>query len=771
MPAGDPDTRPDGETVFVPSSHELDRDARDWESCALVPWAIHLPRGDGARAIEELLVEQLRLQPRDVTVLVHQPEPYLIRFERSEHCRAARDKGRFRGRGIDICLRPWRSLTHAIGMRIFYRVRLCLDGIPIHAWTPDIVERVIDRRCALQCINTDLVQPRDSRHIDLWAWTADPSEIPKKVWLFFTNGPTERSSAVFVSTKPQEFWHQGARFQVFLHMPVIEDYSAVANNLQAAVDNPAAVVPLRRYFDWRYGLPDGAPPGARPAFPARLPRPPAVPAENDDGRRDADGSRGIHGAHTARGKEREDRGVRDTRDTRVPRGGERDERVDRGRRPTRPTARSSSSRNSCKGMDFQWPTCQDDDDDDYDHPGRGRDTSTGFNFFPLEDTEPVRRERMRSPRRRDGGFWRRRGWNNDHPDEAWRPHRDDDDALPAGRVRLHAAGHHTTEVSYEAPAFPHTQMQEDQNTVDLAYRFAARLGSAGNDAWSVPAAEDAVPAGRVFSRLKSALSTPTVQEVDLALQAIQLAAAAVQGSALPAAAVQGGIHIGGEAFEASADGPLGPAQLNDAGLLGLHGDGPASMVDGPGDTDAGPAVVDQGVVAQEDGPTHNRPRDINPDMAQQQASGAEAPAGGHGPVQRQQPASVDEFFTTPSSPLLNRPPVRATRKKRTFDISTVRRSSRLANRKAMPSMQRAQNNLLRKLGLQVEEKMPIETVLKEYIQSVKGPLPDYVVAALATMLDLDDEESDKFTEALMQHAGDGIIELQEEQEGLLVRDE
>ncbi|CAO2149949.1 unnamed protein product [Urochloa humidicola] len=104
-------------------------------------------------------------------------------------------------------------------------------------------------------------------------------------------------------------------------------------------------------------------------------------------------------------------------------------------------------------------------------------------------------------------------------------------------------------------------------------------------------------------------------------------------------------------------------------------------------------------------------------------------------------------------------------------MSAVRRSARLANRQAMPSMQRAQNNLLRKLGLQVDEPTPIETVLKEYIQSIKGLLPDYVVAALATLLDLDDEDSDKMTEALMQHAGDGIAELQEEQEALLMRDE
>jgi hypothetical protein len=130
-----------------------------------------------------------------------------------------------------------------------------------------------------------LVQPEDSRHIELWDWTANPSEIPKRVWLAFTNRPSDDSSSVFVGPDPPpESWHQGARFQVFLHMPLMEDYSAVARNLQSAVDNPASITPIRRRFDWRYNLVDGAPPTARSRFPARLPRP-----QHDFGERDGHG--------------------------------------------------------------------------------------------------------------------------------------------------------------------------------------------------------------------------------------------------------------------------------------------------------------------------------------------------------------------------------------------------------------------------------------------------------------------------------------------------
>ncbi|CAN6180964.1 unnamed protein product [Urochloa humidicola] len=226
MAIGDPNTRPEEEFVYVPNSFDLERDARDWEDCTLVPWAMHLPRGAGAQDVEELMLDKLRLEKGDITVTINQPEPFLVRFKHGTDCAEARRRGRFSGHGIDICLRPWRSLTHALGMRIFFRVRLYLDGIPEHAWTPEIVERVIGSKCALQCINTDLVQPKDTRHIDLYAWLAT-SEIPRRVWLTFTHRPTDKiASTVTVSEAPPERWQQGVRYEVFLHIGLVEDYTA-----------------------------------------------------------------------------------------------------------------------------------------------------------------------------------------------------------------------------------------------------------------------------------------------------------------------------------------------------------------------------------------------------------------------------------------------------------------------------------------------------------------------------------------------------------------
>ena len=71
MALGDPNTRLEEETVFVPNSFDLERNSRDWERCALVPWAMHLPRGVGAQDIEDLLMEKLHLSRGEVTVFVN----------------------------------------------------------------------------------------------------------------------------------------------------------------------------------------------------------------------------------------------------------------------------------------------------------------------------------------------------------------------------------------------------------------------------------------------------------------------------------------------------------------------------------------------------------------------------------------------------------------------------------------------------------------------------------------------------------------------------
>jgi hypothetical protein len=97
-------------------------------------------------------------------------------------------------------------------------------------------------------------------------------------------------------------------------------------------------------------------------------------------------------------------------------------------------------------------------------------------------------------------------------------------------------------------------------------------------------------------------------------------------------------------------------------------------------------------------------------------------------------------------------------------MSAVRRSARLAKKPAVPAVECAQRNLCRKLGLPAVESEPIETVLQDFIAMFRGPLPPHIVGALTAIFNLDDDDTDKLDDALLQHAGTAVTELSPLQE-------
>jgi hypothetical protein len=102
-----------------------------------------------------------------------------------------------------------------------------------------------------------------------------------------------------------------------------------------------------------------------------------------------------------------------------------------------------------------------------------------------------------------------------------------------------------------------------------------------------------------------------------------------------------------------------------------------------------------------------------------------------------------------------------TRRRRTYDMSKVRRSARLASKPAMPALKKAQLNMCHQLGLLDDERAPIEQVLIGYINMYSGPLPQHIIAALSTFFGIHDELATQLDEAMMELAGVGINDVQE----------
>lgn len=175
---GDPRTRPLDDDCIILSSFVLQEERREWETTAAVTWAMRAPAAMTAKDVENAIKEEFRLHSGDVEVTHHHPEAYLIKFSRRSHCADALWKGFVKRRGIEVHFIKWRCLKDAIGAALMFRVKLFLDGVPRHAWQPEIVDKIVARRCGVEKIETNLVHPSHTRYISLWAWTSNPSLIP-----------------------------------------------------------------------------------------------------------------------------------------------------------------------------------------------------------------------------------------------------------------------------------------------------------------------------------------------------------------------------------------------------------------------------------------------------------------------------------------------------------------------------------------------------------------------------------------------------------------
>jgi hypothetical protein len=128
------------------------------------------------------------VRTEDIMVARSPPGDFLVTFTHRHHREAAVAARDILHSNLDFRIRPWQLV--ALGERhdLYFHVRLCLEGIPPHAWNENIAKRSVARACVLDYVEEDCLSSNkaDARCLNLWAWTGNPSDIPKIVWLTIT---------------------------------------------------------------------------------------------------------------------------------------------------------------------------------------------------------------------------------------------------------------------------------------------------------------------------------------------------------------------------------------------------------------------------------------------------------------------------------------------------------------------------------------------------------------------------------------------------------
>ncbi|XP_037473961.1 uncharacterized protein LOC119350019 [Triticum dicoccoides] len=192
------------------------------------------------------------------------------------NCADAVNRGDFLVGNSSLFVRAWRLEAHADNEDMMYHVRLCIEGIPVHAWNEYVTSFIIGRRCSLDYIEQRSLRREDTRDLALWAWTSDPNAISKVMWLTLPARGHRRRG------------RRGLRHRVLLHLDLLEDHS------KARDDDDDPTPPDLYEYTWFHHTVDGTGRrGDRRAGQASDVQRPVRRDDDDDrgGRRGRDGPR------------------------------------------------------------------------------------------------------------------------------------------------------------------------------------------------------------------------------------------------------------------------------------------------------------------------------------------------------------------------------------------------------------------------------------------------------------------------------------------------
>jgi hypothetical protein len=245
--------------VCVPHSAELVAAENDYHSRGGViavklcddPW-YHLVRD----AVREEVAARLGVPGRDLEVEFYPTKGFFVLLPSSSF----RDQVLAESAGLSVGqaklqFLPWTRMAGAVKSKLSFKVRLCIEGIPLHARWANIIRKLLPQDSLFECIDRNSHSDNEANCCCVTVWSRDPNNILKEAALHLEE-LQDRPTAAWHSADPAstDGRRQRAgpvkmlRFETIIHVDQIVDFRPPTTS--------SAEWPVRHSFRWRLGYRD-----------------------------------------------------------------------------------------------------------------------------------------------------------------------------------------------------------------------------------------------------------------------------------------------------------------------------------------------------------------------------------------------------------------------------------------------------------------------------------------------------------------------------------
>ncbi|CAL4934038.1 unnamed protein product [Urochloa decumbens] len=222
-------------------------------------------------------VRQFHVPPYDLGVRRLSAASFLLHFDGQHQRDSARRLGALRVGPVRLQLLPWMRQVGARAelSQFFYHVRLCIEGVPVHARRPETIASLLPKPSFVDDLDCDVEKPEEEECYCLWIWTSVPAAIATAGMLQIEE-PVVLPQAGYAEGLMELGMPMGALriepaktldYDVLIHVDHVLDYSpqplrSSQRSPESPIsghseDQPDRQWPLSIPFPWRLGVQDG----------------------------------------------------------------------------------------------------------------------------------------------------------------------------------------------------------------------------------------------------------------------------------------------------------------------------------------------------------------------------------------------------------------------------------------------------------------------------------------------------------------------------------